>query len=43
MEGYTIKESGTHDELMELQGGYARSWQLQAEAFLRAKDNSDES
>ena len=29
-----IVESGRHDELLKLQGEYARIWTLQAQAFL---------
>jgi hypothetical protein len=33
MNDTAVLESGTHDELMEAKGDYARLWKLQAEAF----------
>ena len=35
MNDSAIVEAGTHDELMQRQGEYARIWMLQAQAFLQ--------
>ncbi|EJD55703.1 P-loop containing nucleoside triphosphate hydrolase protein [Auricularia subglabra TFB-10046 SS5] len=34
MKDSTIVESGTHDQLLAMDGGYARMWKMQAQAFL---------
>lgn len=34
MNGSSVVEEGTHDELLGLRGEYARIWMLQAKAFL---------
>ncbi|MGW1024994.1 ABC transporter ATP-binding protein [Streptomyces sp. NPDC002577] len=42
LDGGRITESGTHDELMRLGGGYARMFAIQAERFARGADHGDE-
>lgn len=34
MDDSSVVEHGTHDDLVKLNGGYARIWSLQAQAFL---------
>ena len=34
MKDNTIVESGTHEQLLAIDGGYARMWKVQAQAFL---------
>jgi len=39
LEGGQVAESGTHDELMALQGAYAEMFAIQAERFARGYDD----
>ncbi|KAF9818506.1 hypothetical protein IEO21_02744 [Rhodonia placenta] len=34
MNGSMLKEMGTHEELLECDGEYAKLWKLQAQAFM---------